>query len=522
MTAAPAGNDAPSLRVGRRIVFRGGLYAAASQLLPAAGVALLSVVTARVLGTDALGRQSLIAYVNSAAAATFVTGLSGAGLQIMGRLQGQRDPRLDELGSWLVRAHIVTGIVLCGALAGTGLLLHQDRLAWLIIGLVTIVDAVISGMGARVAVRQGWVEFGRLNLVAQLFGAPLGVAALLLGLGIPGIFAGDGIAALGLLVAMVVRFAATFPRPQRRWSLRPPVPIGRLWTLFLLSNLLTQVVGRRVEFLPLAILSSNEQIADYSVAFTLISLLASAPTAIAGAALPAIAAADARGEREATTRHMRSAVRVGTLLSIPLVAYASALGPLLVELVYGQEYRRAADLVPLSSLVLLVAIAGGVLTQFWAGRGDVVISLITGGIAGVVDLGLAFALVPSLGARGAIIANLAGQVVWAGGLLRVTVRRTGPIGSLGWTGVRMLLVSVAGAGLARVVGTLVADHLAGSHLLVDAVAVLAGAAVGLPVTIGLAVLVKVLDPRDAEWLRPILPDRAARPLAGVTTRVRTA
>jgi len=502
-----ASGSATRSRVGRLVIMRGGLWGAAAQLLPAAGVAVLSVVAAHVLGIDALGRQSLIAYVNAAAAATFVTGLGGAALQVMGRLQGADDNRLDELGSWMIRAHLVMGALLCAAMAGIGLVLGQDRLAWLIIGLVSLVDAAISGIGARVAVRQGWVEVGRLNVVAQFFGAPLGIAALAVGLGIPGIFAGDGLAAGGLLVVMTVRFAFTFPKPRHRWRLRPPVPIARPWALFTLSNLLTQVVGRRVEFLALAVFSTDRQIAYYSVAFILVSLLASVPAAVAGAALPVIAAAESRGEARLATHHMRSAVRVGTLLSVPLTAFCAALGPVVVELVYGGRYHTAAGLVPLSSLVLLVAVAGGVLGQYWSGRGDVRITLITGGIAGTVDLGLAFALVPGLGAGGAIVANLAGQLLAAGGLVYVTVRRTGALGVPWAAGVRMLGASAIGAVTAWQVSDLVMRHLTGGHIVVDLLALLAGGAAGLPVTVTVAVLIKIMGPADADWLRPLLPGR---------------
>jgi len=517
-TEAAVDGSESQTKVSRLAIVRGGLWGAAAQLLPAAGVAVLSVVTARVLGTNALGRQSLIAFVNAAAAATFVTGLSGAALQVMGRLQGTGDSRLDELGAWMVRAHVVTGVVLCAGLAGIGLVLHQDRLAWLIIGLVTVVDAAVSGLGARVAVRQGWVEVGRLNLVAQLFGAPLGIAALAVGFGIPGIFAGDGVAAVGLLVAMIIRFAFTFPKRRYPWRLRPPVPIARPWCLFVLSNFLSQVVGRRVEFLALAVFSTNQQIAYYSVAFTLVSLLASVPTAVAGAALPVIAAAEGRGEMAVATGHMRSAVRVGSLLSVPLVGFAVALGPVLVELVYGSRYHEAAALVPLSSLVLLVAVVGGVLGQYWAGRGDVGVTLVIGSIAGVLDLGLAFALVPSLGARGAVVANLVGQLVLAGGLLYVTVRRTGSMGTLGTAGVRMLVASAVGAVIAWRVSVLVIDHVGGARIVVDLLAVVAGGAAGVPITIVLAILIKVMRPADADWLRPLLPRRLAPLLRSVTSR----
>jgi O-antigen/teichoic acid export membrane protein len=514
---APGGSGGPQ---GRRVIVRGGLWSAASQLLPAAGVALLSVFAAHILGVNALGRQSLIAYVNASTSTVVVAGFDGAVLQAMGRLYGSGDTRLAALQAWMLRVHVLLAVVLAATMTGIGLLLGQDRLAWFVVGLVVLVDTAISGLGLGVAVRQGWAEFGRLNLVAQLFGAPLGIGALTLGLGIPGMFGGDGIAALGLLVAMIVRFGYLYRRPAGRpripLRLRPPVPMGRQWGLFSVSNLITQVVGRRVEFIALAIFSTGTQIAFYSVAFTLVSLAAAVPSAVAMAALPVIAAAEGRGDRALATRHMRSAVQVGTSLSIPLVAFAAGLGPVLVELVYGHRYAAAAALVPLSSVVLLTAVTSGVIGQYWSGLGRVGLTLSTGGIAGVADLGLAFALTPSLGATGAIIANLVGQVVYTAGLVLVTRRR---IGALRWNlrGLAGMTMASTAAGVgAWLVSRLVTDQLAGPHLLVGLAAVAAGGAVGLPLLVVLALWVKVLSAVELAWLRPLLPSRALPLLEAVT------
>ena len=517
---APAGT--PGAQLGRRVIISGGLWSAASQLLPALGVALLSVVAAHILGVDALGRQSLIAFVNASLSTVVVAGFDGAVLQAMGRLYGRADDRLGALQTWMLRVHVGLGVALAVVMTVIGLLLGQDRLAWFVVGLVVLVDARITRLAIGEAVRKEWSEVGKLNLVAQMFGAPLGIAALFLGLGIPGMFGGDGIAALGLLVAMVVRFGylyrAPAGQPRHPLRLRPPVPIARSWGLFSVSNLIGQVVGRRVEFVALAVLSTGSQIAYYSVAFTLVSLAASVPSAVAFAALPAIAAAEGRGEAATATRHMRSAVQVGTSLSIPLVAFTAGLGPVLVKLVYGQRYETAAALVPLSSLVLLTAVATGVLGQYWAGLGRIEVTVWTGGIAGLADLGLAFALAPSLGATGAIVANLAGQVVFAGGLVLVTQRRVGPLQWRPDTLLRMTAASAVAGVAAWRISLLVTDHVGGRHVLVELAAAAAGSAVAIPVLFLLGWWWKLLALEESAWLRPILPDRLLPLLDAISRR----
>ncbi len=72
----------------------------------------------------------------------------------------------------------------------------------------------------------------------------------------------------------------------------------RLWALFAVGEVLTQVVARRVEFLFLAVYSTSVEIAAFSIAVTVVSAAAAVPSALAGAAMPAVALAHGSGEQE--------------------------------------------------------------------------------------------------------------------------------------------------------------------------------------------------------------------------------
>jgi O-antigen/teichoic acid export membrane protein len=517
--AATEAEPAAAAGVRRRIVLHGGLWSAAAEVLPAVGFALLSVIAARILGSSALGRQSLIAYVNVALSAVVVSGLSIAGLRVLGVALGQGDEGLEaRLGSWLVSRHVIAGVAIGLVLVAIGQILQQDRLAWAVVGVVAAIDAAVSGITARYAARHGWARLGRMQLVAQLISAPLGIIAVVIGLGIAGIFIGAGIAAAGLLIVMSRRLVPTFTRPPTpSWTRKSPVPIRRTWLTFSTALLLTQIVGRRVEFIVLAIFSTDRQIALYSVAFIVVNLVAMVPTYIAGAAMPMIAAAEGRGELAETTRHTYYAVRLGSLASIPLVAGLCAVGPVAVSVAYGSQYAEAARLVPLASLVLLFAVAGGVCGQYWFGRGRVDVVIVTSGIGAVVDLAVAFALIPSTGALGAIIANLAGQVVAATGLLVYTRRR---LGRFGWQRKRALAMAVScglGAGSTIAVVVRLTGSIGGGPRPLSAIGALAGGVVlGTAVFSYLAVVLKVVVPSEREWLGPLVPGFADRALAVVS------
>ena len=509
---------------GRRMIVRGGLWSAASQLIPSVGTAALSVVAARALGSDALGRQSLIAFVNMAIAAVLVTSLSFASLRVMGSLDGKGEvAKLRAMGSWVIRAHVAAGLAVCSLVLVIGVFRHRDLLAWGLIGVVSIADAAVSGISIRVVIREGWAPISQRQLIFQMFGPPLGILGVYLGFGIPGIFAGDGIAAVGMLIAMIVRYrrrAGDAPVRRVHVRLRPPAPIMRVWGLFAVVELITQVVSRRIEFVVLAVLSTSRQIATYSVAFMVVSIAAMVPFAVAGAALPLVAAAEGSGDIGRATKHLRYAVRVGSLISFPLVALVAVLGPTSIQLVYGSRYDEAARLVPFAALSLLVSVIAGVCGQYWSGLGRMKIIIVTGAIAAIVDVGTATALVPAYGATGAVVGNLTGQVALAVGLMAVTVRR---LGSFQWQlrGLAsMAAASAVGAGAA--VGVIVGMNAAFPHdaTLRGVSGFLLGGVAGTVALLFAATLLKVFSEDEAVWLAPIVPQRVVFVLRALTRRTR--
>ena len=541
---APAAPRAVSRR--RRAV-TGGLWSAASQFVPALSTAVLSVAAGRVLGSSALGAQSLIAYVNAAAASVVIYALNTALLQLGGRLQGEDDEvRAGLLTRWAIGAHVASGLVVFAAMGVSALLVGENHVAWAVIGAVSVIDALADGLAVRLILTEGWGPLGRLRLVFQLLGPPLGIAFLLAGYGITGIFVGDGIAALGLLAAVFLRhrrkrsvplvaaggrpaFVAAAPaavpwtfragrwrpgvvRRRRGDALRPPVRVLPTYVLFALDALVTQVVSKRIEFVVLAVLATNSAIGMYSVAFMAVNLISMVPLGIAAAAMPIVAAAAARGELSAATRHLRFALRLGSLVAFPMVGLLAAVGPYAVTVVYGSAYGEAARLVPLASLVLLVAVTSGVCAQFWAGQGRLKTVLLVGSVAAVADVGVAVALVPPLGAAGAVVANLVGQVTLAAGLLRATVRDTGPIG---WRARGLLAALVAGVlgGIAARAAATWAGGLASGVELPALVALGVGSVVFAVVALAVAAALKVFDEEELEWLQPLLPRRIMPVLA---------
>ena len=517
----PHADAPPAAAAQRRLALSGGLWSAASQVLPAVGTAVLSVAAGRYLGSGPLGQQSLIAYVNSALSTVVVVSLNTALLQVGGRLQGAGSTRrVRALMRWAIGAHLLAGALVFAIMTITGRAAGEYREAWLILGAVSVLDAAADGLAVRLILTEGWAPIGRLRLVFQLIGPPLGLVFLFAGYGIAGLFVGDGIAALGLLVAAAARYrkvAARDDGPQPQRSFAPPVPIVRAFALFALGSVITQVVTKRVEFVIMAMFSTDVAIGQYSVAFMSVSLISMIPLGIAGAAMPLVANAAGRGQLERAEHHLRLALRMGTALMIPVCALLAALGPEAVILVYGTSYESAARLTALAAVSLLVAVICGVCTQFWSGQGKLGIVLGTGAIAGVADIGTAFALIPHYGALGAVLANIAGQAVLAVGLVVATVRRTGAIGWRFDGLLRMTVAAGAGATAAALVRIGVdAWHPVGPEPRALLTIVLGGV-VGVAVVVLVARRLTLFDRHEQAWLVPLMPGRLKGAVGTFTT-----
>ena len=467
----------------------GGTWNAASLVLPLASTLVLSVVISRRLGPDLLGEQSLIAYAQSVLFSLAVLSLTSASVQLLSAAEGAGEgARAAHLARWSSRAHLVGGVFSGLGLVVVALQREQLQGAWLLAGISVLLDALGWALAARVIARDGWGAVGKRRLVAQGLAPLLGVAFVLLGFGVVGVLAAQAAVSAGLLLS-VRRLCSTLPSLPRTRATRPAwQPVARLWGMFVLTATVSQVVDRRVEFLFLERYGLPRDLAMYSVAFNVVGLGVSVCTALISSAVPAIAAADAAGQQARVAKGLAHAQRVLLAVSMLSASAVAVLGPPTVRLVYGQQFADAARLTPVLALSLLAAPVGHLCAVYWTGIGSLRPVLLSGGAAGVLDLALARLLVPDHGAMGAVVANVAAQVLaatllvwhtWHRGLGARVDRRAwlsvlvvallaGASGQVaitllpGWIGLLsgiagFLLVVLAGA---RTVGVLAVDDLA--------------------------------------------------------------
>lgn len=478
---------------GRRGTLIGGLWNMASELIPMLGTAALSIVMGRVLGASALGTQSLIAYAESLITSLLVWAFTAASIQALASRRGAGDRSgFARLGRWSFWAHAVAGSVSALVLAGIGVF-SDTPLPWFIVSTSAVINALGWAYASRIVGAKGWTPVASRRLVTQSVSQVLGIAAVLIGLGINGVFAANVVAALGLLVALA-RIAPPLGRP----SFAPfPREVLQLVGVFFLLSLLSQVVNKRIEFLFLGAFSTTQQVAMYSVAFMLVSSASTIPSALIGAGMPSVAKWHGADEMHRVAWQLGTAFRVTLAASLPLTAAIVTLGPGLVRLLYGEAFDEAAMLIPLLSLSTIVVPSGVLAAAFWTGIGSLRPLVLAEAIGGVLDVGLAWWAVPRFDAWGAAIANVAGQSL-ASLLLVISIR------------LRMGRFRIA---LPRLFFTTVVSVVAGIFGLVVQLEIggwaglLAGAAV-LLVVLGVAGrLIGFLGADDAEWLRGTLPTR---------------
>lgn len=481
---------------GRRTALVGGLWNAAQMVLPMVGTVLLSIALGRKLGPELLGVQSLISYGEALLAGLLVMSLQKASLQaISAALGSSQGTRARQYERWTMLGQTLNGLVSAAVLVTAGGFSSYPW-AWYLAAATALADAVTWGYAIPVIARSGhWTSIASRRLWTQLLGQFAAAIAVLFGAGLVAVFAANLVSAL-LLLFIVRPLAGPLGRSLGQF----PRALARLWGLFGLRALLVQVVAQRIEFLFLAVYSTPDQIAMYSIPFMVVAAVVDIPIAIVSASMPALAARESAGEGTAVAEHLGSAVRVTVAASIPLALGVTALGPTLIVVLYGSAYTEAGQILAWMAPILLVLPAASVCETYWYGTAALRLPLTTAVVAAVVDLALCFALIPRFEALGAAWANVAAQGT-AAILLLVRTHQARPTVRLRWSRTVTTSAVIGAVAVAAWSLTTVVPGLAG---------LLAGTAVGLAGCAAYGRFIGFVAGEDATWLFHTLPLRMRR------------
>jgi O-antigen/teichoic acid export membrane protein len=480
-------------------VVRGGLWRMVSRTVPQLQLLALSVVAARYLGPDGMGRQSFIAFVGLSFVLVATAGLPVSLSRFTGELLGAgRGGSALTLYALTRRVELAAAALTVVALVAIAALGGDPAGAWLLAGIgsalavLQTVPAALLGGAAR------WRDATIAGVVTGVVSVPATIAVLAAGGGITGFFAVEA----GVIAANLAWTTALARRLVRRFPPPEPVPAevrarfsAFVWAATALA-LVQFVVWRRSELFVLDRVSDDAQIALYSIAFAAVAGLARVVDAITSVTMPAVATLLGAGEWDRIRGGFWRALRILAFLTPPVAALALATGPALVRLVYGEAFAGAGDvlLILLAPLVLLPLLTTAGALLFALGRLRFVLAV--GLAATVLNLGLALVLIPAYDAVGAAISNAVSQTAAGVPALVLAARLLAPVDvAWGRVGRSLLLAALAGLAAYGVLRTL-GDGPGGALA-----AVLAGALSFLAV----GPLLRPLDGDDAAWLARVLP-----------------
>jgi O-antigen/teichoic acid export membrane protein len=514
----PRQSSTDTLRLGQTsgaILVSGGLWSILGRTLPQLQLLVLSIVAARFLGPDDMGRQSLIAFVGITTVMVATAGFPSSLSRFVGELLGARKGGVAlALYRWTWRVELIAALLAGAGLVATGVLGSDPMLAWVLMGVVSALAVLQSVPQALLAGAQRWRHATMVGVVTGLVSLPATVAVLAAGGGIAGFFAVEVV-----MVAVNVVWSSHLARRlvvELSPSEPAPADLHRRFRHFAgittVGVLVHYVIWTRSELLVLDRVSTDAQIAIYSIAFATVAGLARVPEASARVTMPAVATLIGSGEMHRVRTGFWRAMRLLLFVTPPVVAGAATTAPAAISLAYGEEFAGAGHvlLVLLVPLLAMPLISLSEALLFALGRLRFLLAV--GIAATTVDVGLAVLLIPRFDAVGAAIANALAQLSAGVPALLLAARLNAPV-DLAWRPMmRGFALAVAVAGVSGAIVLWLGDTAGG---------VLAATGSGVALFLMLGRVVRPLSSEDADWLATALDGdgrwrrRAARSVRGL-------
>jgi O-antigen/teichoic acid export membrane protein len=481
-------------------VLGGGLWQVVSATLPQLYTLVVSVVAARYLGADGLGRQSFISFVETTAIALLSAGLPIGLMRAVGEAIGREEQTsVRPLVAWAWRLELLGAGAGAAVLAGAALAGAEPQAAWLFAAVAAVGGILHTVPSALLIGLQRWRQASIAGLATGGIGTVLTIVVLAAGAGITGMFAVE--AAMSLVG--LVWTSALARRAERRLE-RGPADIGplkrqtaRFAAIASVAVVLNVIVWRRSEFIFLDHYSTDAEIAYYSVAFALITAVVRLPGTVGTVLSPAVATLFGAGAFDRIRSGFARALRLAIMATLPLLALTIALGPAALTEVWGPEFEAARDPLVVMACASIVVPMSILSVAVLIGLGNLRGQLLIDAAAAAVNIVLAFALIPHHGALGAAIANSGAQIVSGVAALAYASRL---VGGVHWRPFWLLPAALVSAATG-IVAWAVLSAVGGMAGLI------LGTLAGVVVFAGLGMLVRIVPADDAQWLAGDAGDR---------------
>jgi O-antigen/teichoic acid export membrane protein len=485
-------------------VIRGTLWGLTGSLLPQAYLLVSSIVTARLLGVDEMGQLTFITFAASTLGTLLTLGFPDAVTRFTAEAIGSGRPNdVAGLYRWMLRFGAVVGmaasvIIWIVALAG-----GQPRAAWFLAGISSASLVLHQAPSVLLIGTRRWRDSVIVGTSTGLVALGVRIAVLLGGGGIVGVIAVE--AAFGIvnvvLTSRLARRAVDEVAPAPHYDHALIMRMVRFAFVASIGVVITWIVFRRSEVFFLQYFSTPDQVAIYSIPFTLVATMLFLPQAVTYALRPTFATLYGAGHDSRVRAGFGRSVRMVTTFAIVATAYALLVGPAVVTLLYGSDFAASGVVLRILLLSFPIVPMMTLSTAVLAGLGRQWFATGVLAVAAVVNLTLDFFLIRAFDATGAAIGNSSAQIVASLPLVFYAGRVVGGLDLGGLVLIRTSIVSTA----ALLLG------LAALHVLPVVIGLLASTIVFAVVFLILARPLPVLIPSDAE----ILAERAGARGRGV-------
>ncbi|WP_460628452.1 lipopolysaccharide biosynthesis protein [Intrasporangium mesophilum] len=409
--AREVGDDPSAMSAGnlQQHAVRGAAWTAIHTLIAIPIAFAVNLVVARVLGAADYGRLALLTALMEFVSSLLTTGVATAVIQFGAKAHaaGRRADVARLLSQWqgfrlIFVMPVLTGVVLFSADVPAGAMA-------LAILFGVVIPSTLDGAAACLGIENKTADGAKIALVTTI-ATQAAVLVVALTVRTP-----DAVWATRLIVGGTAVLLCMFRiSPEYRWAVLRPVFPRRMpdgfWRFAIpmgIAGVIGGLVSSRSEVFVMNWLATPAELGIYALAFGL-AVHAFAPAqAIVGPLIPAIS-----GLREVDEGAIRPAfrrvIRAGSTIVGGVEAAALAPLALLVPVLYGAEFADASPVVLALGVSAGIATVGGPVFAFVSARLSGRSILVANATALVVDLGLAVALIPTLGVWGAVIANAAG------------------------------------------------------------------------------------------------------------------
>jgi O-antigen/teichoic acid export membrane protein len=392
---------------------------------------LISVLTARYLQPDDMGRYAFLVWLAGLLAIVLSLGLPTTLTRYTAETLGGRDA---AAAGALLRLVVRWQLVLTAlAVTAVGVACVLTPVAWrllLVLMGLSVPSLVLNGSvgaflsGLQVFRWQAVLTVGMLGLLVGLFAVVVALDG-----GVPGLLTahalanGAGLGGLLWLARREGRRRGVLPASKLAADARADVLCYTRSTSALV--VLDAVVWQRTEVAFLQALAPAAEVAFYALAFGIAAQVSRIPAQASVVVFPSFPALVGAGRADELARLHALAMRYLVLLGAPLAVGLAVTAPAIVRLLYGPAYDAAAP--------VLAVLALGSLVTFSAGASPAVVHatkqqdrlLYQGLLAAAVDLLLALVLIPLAGALGAALASVAAQSLGSILAIRAAVRIAG-------------------------------------------------------------------------------------------------